>query len=80
MNSHWQPVSVADAFQSGILVLQSDSHSIRSSRPTALREAFSEQGVALSAYESGFVRLSMPTEPFTSQDLARLETAIRSVA
>jgi len=48
--------------RTGILILQAERESQRELPASNLRHAFSECGVALTAYDGGVARLSMPAE------------------
>jgi len=72
----WRPCTPDRSLRSGIVMLES-TDSRRSYRDAeSLRKAFQDQGVALTAYQGGQVRLSMPATPLTANDLAVLASAL----
>ncbi len=76
----WRPCSPDPSLRSGIVLLESGDSRQKSREPELLRKAFHEHGVALTAYEGGVVRLSMPMAPLTSKDLAVLASALGRLA
>ena len=76
----WQPLIPAEPFRTGILMLQAERDKTRRKSPDELRGAFAEKGVALTAYERGIARLSMPPEQLRPQDIDRLSGTLCSVA
>jgi hypothetical protein len=60
------------------ILLQADRRK-KSSAPE-LRQAFSEQVVALTAYDGGVVRLSMPAEGWHAGELDHLQVALRAAS
>lgn len=78
--SGWMPVQPAETFRTGILLLQAERDKTRVEPADELREAFADNGVALTAYDGGFARLSMPATRWRPQDIDLLGTALRSVA
>lgn len=73
----WRPVVAQPNFRSGILLLQSKSAIIRQSETNQLREAFQRRGIAVSAYENGVIRLSMPDRCWRAYEVTRLRNALR---
>lgn len=80
LHTGWQSVVPADSFCTGILLLELSRSHVRQAPSRTLRQAFSEHGIALMAYEQGTVRLSMSAVEFRSDQYRQLETALRSVA
>jgi selenocysteine lyase/cysteine desulfurase len=76
----WRPLLPAEPFRTGIMLLQAERADTRTRTAAELRRAFAEQGVALTAYPDGFIRLSMPVATWQCGDIDRLEGALRSVA
>lgn len=76
----WQPLLPADPFQTGILLLQPERTSRRNQSPQELRRNFAEQGVALTTYDAGVIRLSMPPAIWQPADLQHLGNALRDTA
>ena len=75
----WQPVSYAPSLRSGILMLRSENANIARQHPDTLREAFRDRGISLSTYPDGLLRLSMPTTPWTNEELSHLSDGLRTV-
>jgi selenocysteine lyase/cysteine desulfurase len=78
--SGWQPVLPPPALRTGILLLQSERKTRRELPATDLRHAFSERGVALTAYEGGVVRLSMPAQGWQPGELELLQGALQAAS
>jgi hypothetical protein len=76
----WQPRLFARDFQTAILLLQAQSKEQQQLSPEALRHRFSQHGVAVTAYDQGVVRLSMPQMPWQSDELAYLQDTFRALA
>lgn len=76
--SGWQPLLPADPFRTGIMLVQAEK--VRQHSADELRERFACQGVAITAYDQGIARLSMPAEPWHQSQLTRLDSGLRSVA
>jgi selenocysteine lyase/cysteine desulfurase len=76
----WRPLLADPTLRSGILLVRAERASTREAEPEALRLAFQEQGVALTAYPGGLVRLSMPSVPLNAEGLSRLGLALERVA
>jgi len=79
-SSGWRPVLPAEPFRTGIMLLQSERDVIRRRSHRDLRESFADEGVALTAYDGGFVRLSMPATEWQPQEIDQLRSALHSVA
>jgi len=76
----WQPALPAAAFRTGILLLQAERDATRRLSACAMREAFAGNGVALTAYEGGLVRLSMPAREWQPAEIDHLKSVLRIVA
>lgn len=76
----WKPVVPAECFRSGIVLLQSQRPGVRAAGAEQVRRCFQEQGVALTAYGDGIIRLSAPQQPLGSQDVDRLRSALSHCA
>jgi hypothetical protein len=76
----WIPRLPHPTLRSGVLLLQAERERTRRQPPDALRAAFYEHGAALSAYDDGLIRLSMPATPLRSDELELIEEALRRVA
>lgn len=58
----WQVLTPTAELQSGIVLLRARSLAARRRTPQAISRIFSEHGVAVTCYPSGYVRLSAPSE------------------
>jgi hypothetical protein len=76
----WRPLLPAESLRTGILLLQAERGATRKKPGQDLRAAFCEQGVALTAYEDGLVRLSMPNCGWRAGEINHLHDALRSIA
>jgi hypothetical protein len=76
----WQPHVVAPEFRTGILLLQAEGSLLRSLSSEALRQRFGEQGVAVTAYQDGLIRLSMPETNWREEELSHLQDSLRGTA
>lgn len=76
----WRPLVPDVELRSGILLLQAERPVTRQAEALAVRAAFHRQGVSLTAYEDGLIRLSMPYRPLDDADRSLLRNAARSVA
>ena len=78
--TNWRPLRPDPAFRSEIVLLRPRQGRTRRVAPDALRGAFQDQGITLTAYEDGIIRLSMPDRPWRGQDLGRIRNALLRVA
>ncbi len=78
--SAWRPLLPQEVFRSGILLLQAERGRSRDLSAHELRRAFSERGVALTAYDGGVLRLSMPADGWRPGELEHLGLAMRAIA
>jgi selenocysteine lyase/cysteine desulfurase len=76
----WNPLLPASPFQTGILLLQAQRESLRNATAPQLRKAFAGNGIALTAYDGGVVRLSMPTAEWQPDEIHHLQSALQAVA
>lgn len=76
----WIPLQPHPTLRSGILLLQAERERTRRRSPEMLREAFYEHGTALTTYEDGVIRLSMPASPLRSDELELIIAALQDVA
>jgi len=76
----WRPLVPTEGFRTGILLLQAERDRTRKMSAGALREAFCEQGVALTAYDDGIVRLSIPGGSWQPSEINHLQAALLSLA
>ena len=75
----WSPVRPGSAFRTGILLLEAERTTARQ-RADAVRLAFYDRGVVVTAYEGGRVRLSMPDTDWAPGELHHLRDTLRAVA
>jgi len=78
--SGWLPVQPAEPFRTGILLLQAERDKTRQRSAEDLRDAFAEEGLALTSYDGGFIRLSMPPVRWRPPQIDLLEHALSSIA
>jgi hypothetical protein len=76
----WRPLLPTSALRTGILLLQAERQGRRESPPEEVRSAFFERGVALTAYEAGIIRLSMPVNAWRPGEVEYLGAMLREVA
>ncbi len=76
----WSPLLPAQELRSGILLLQAERPKIQAASPASIRSTLADAGVALTAYERGIVRLSMPADVLPSQSLDQLRHALQLAA
>jgi len=74
----WTPLVPAAGCQSGIVLLEPSRSTTRNATSEQLRTYFHERGIALTAYENGRIRVSVPRTPFRHRDLRRLRRALLS--
>ena len=79
METGWKPVRPAAEMQTGILLLQSQRRSVRQAEPDVLRAEFQEQGMTLTAYDGGLIRLSMPDRPFAGSHVDQIRKSLLAV-
>jgi hypothetical protein len=75
----WRPLIPAEPFRTGIMLLQASGSEARSLGSAAMRNAFADRGVAITAYDEGIIRLSMPSIAWSSADTDTLDSALRSI-
>jgi len=76
----WHPFVPGEPFQTGILLLQAEREATQALAARELRQAFAGDGIALTSYERGFVRLSMPAAAWQPEELTQLGRALRARA
>jgi selenocysteine lyase/cysteine desulfurase len=76
----WVPRLPSVSFQTGILLLQGERKKVQDHSASVLRETFARNGVALTAYESGLVRLSIPADEWQPGEMDHLSAVLRAVA
>lgn len=72
----WQPLCPDDSLRTGIALLTPTNSEVTSVSPNVLRHAFHRMGVALTAYQQGLIRLSMPSGSWSEGQLDTLATAL----
>jgi hypothetical protein len=76
----WSPLLADPALRSGILLLRAEHAATRTAVPGMLRDAFGREGIALTAYDGGFVRVSMPEKSWRAGHLECLTAALQRIA
>jgi hypothetical protein len=76
----WRPLVVGPPLRTGILLLRPEREEARCRPPEVTRVGFYERGVTLTTYEGGLVRLSLPANPWGSEERSCLEAALRALA
>lgn len=76
----WRLVSPSPEFQSAVVMLEATDSPARELAAKALRTAFEQQGVSLSAYQGGRIRLSMPEKPLSESQLQQIRAAFHAVS
>jgi hypothetical protein len=76
----WVPRMPAVGLRSGILIGRSTSERVRATPGERIRGAFAGEGVQLSAYDGGTIRLSMPNRPWSGDEVELLVRAAGRVA
>lgn len=76
----WHPARPAPPMQSGILLLEPNHQDTRAAPPDVVRERFLASGVALTVYEGGTIRASMPDRPFDADEVRVIQAALRRCA
>ena len=79
-SSGWFPENPHASLQSGILLLNTKQEQIRSLSAEELRGRFYQHGIALTGYDRGRVRLSMPGERLQDAELETVQRAFQEVA
>jgi len=74
----WTPLVPPADCRSGILVLEQRQSHDQFPTPDQLRARFHEFGIALTAYENGRIRLSVPRTPLPPRDVRQLRRALQS--
>jgi hypothetical protein len=72
----WEVLEPQSGFRSGIVLLQSPAVPVWGLPPQILRQRFLEQGLAVTTYQFGRVRFSMPDRPWQSEQLSLIESAL----
>jgi selenocysteine lyase/cysteine desulfurase len=73
---NWRPVRPAPALRTGICLLRAKDPSLTRVCPSILRERLHGSGLAVTTYERGLVRCSMPDSPWTESEASLLSDAL----
>ena len=76
----WTAARPTLPMQSGILLLEPRRQDTRTAPPDVLRARFSAAGLALTVYDGGTIRASLPDRPFDGADLSHLQAALSRCA
>ncbi len=79
-SSGWRSIAPEHDLTSNILLFERKSRQVSHQTSEQLRSHFLAAGVALSSYESGLIRVSLPHSTMHEHDLDRLELAFRHAA
>ena len=80
VGSGWTPILPHRDFRSGILLLQGIGSATRSKSPQALRHFCLTHGIAITAYDDGLIRLSMPSRYWRVDEFSQICTVLQSAA
>ncbi len=72
----WQPLLPDRPLRCGILLLRAKDRAVRALPADTLRDLFQEQGITLTAYDDGVIRLALPQVPFRRHELDDLDDAL----
>jgi aspartate aminotransferase-like enzyme len=75
----WIPLLPDREFQSASVLLQATSATVREWTPSHLRDRFHARGIALTCYDRGVIRLSMPSVPLSTPEAGLLIQALAMV-
>lgn len=78
--SSWTPKRLHPSMSSAILLANGPAASDEHSEPDERQARFRENGVALTAYRNGSIRLSMPSTPMSDEHRACLSRALNHVS
>ena len=76
----WRLVSPSPEFQSAVVMLDAAESTARELPAKTLRTAFELEGLSLSAYQGGRIRLSMPETPLSESQLHQIQAAFHAVS
>lgn len=76
----WRPVLPGPGYRSGILLLRPERGHHAGATGDELRSRFLDRGVALTAYDGGLLRLSLPAEPLAPDEVAVVRAALCGTA
>jgi hypothetical protein len=72
----WRALPVDPPLRSGIVLLQAERGRLKAVSPGETRDKFQRQGIALTTYEAGRVRVSAPRLSWQDGDLGKLRSAL----
>ena len=70
--SFWRPILIHSTLSSGIQLLEAIREDTRTAMAESVRRRYQDQGIALTAYTGGMLRLSMPSIPLASGEIDAL--------
>ena len=76
----WRLVSPSPELQSAVVMLEATDSPARELPAKTLRTAFEQEGLSLSAYQGGRIRLSMPEKPLSESQLNQIQAAFHAVS
>ena len=76
----WRPLLPQLCFRSRILLLQANRLSVRNADPQALRANWHLNGIAMTSYANGIIRLSMPNESLKPNEIVLLHRTLQATA
>lgn len=74
----WTTLDVNPELRTGIMLLRPSRPAARVSTGQQLRERFADHGVAVTAYDAGLVRVSLPDAPWEEEQLTLLSEVLQS--
>ena len=74
--SGWRPLRPSEPLQTGILLLEAKSRDTRAAPIEMLRQRFLTAGIALTAYDGGLIRASLPDDLLGGHDHDLLRSAL----
>lgn len=80
ISTGWHPLRAMPAMQSGILLMEANDRRTRVAPIDRLRERFRTNGTALTAYDGGLVRASLPDRPLSPTELDSFQSALSRCA
>lgn len=78
--SSWSPVRLSQSARSAILLAASNHAAVQQTAPDTLQTHFRNHGIALSAYQGGLLRMSMPLAIMQQSHLDFLSSAFHAVS
>jgi hypothetical protein len=72
----WKPLTPIGVFRSASVLLRSTSETICRLAPDRLRQVFHKQGIAITSYVGGVIRLAMPSVPLSTCQAGSLIQAL----